>query len=400
MSGVAVCHPCPYGGAATAESCIIFTMDVCNLYGSIPIQEGIESVMSLIRENTAKIDLFGLSLPDVKKLLTHVLTNNYLRFGKDFFKQTTGIAMGNRIAPPVAISFMHVLESSFLSSLTLRPDFLVRYIDDYCGIWSHGVEHLKTFFEKLNNFNPAIKLTLEHTGESSEIPFLDTLLTIRSNGAYSTELFIKPMTAPIIMHFRSAHSMGTKRGILKSQITRAIKLPSDGDARERSIKRMRELFKENEYPDSLISQTIRYCSRSHHSRPKRAESQKNQFYMKLPYIDEVLTRRVTAAIRSYQAPIKVSWTNSNTLKKKLVTSALTPPPCPSGHKRCHTCSNGLEGRCTTRMVIYKITCLACKRQGAQASYIGQSRRPIRARFNEHLGDARLRKPDTGLGTIR
>ena len=86
--------------------------------------------------------------------------------------------MGNRIAPPVAISFMHVLESSFLSSLTLRPDFLVRYMDDYCGIWSHGVEHLKTFFEKLNNFNPAIKLTLEHTGESSEIPFLDTLLTI------------------------------------------------------------------------------------------------------------------------------------------------------------------------------------------------------------------------------
>ena len=49
------------------------------------------------------------------------------------------------------------------------------------------------------------------------------------------------------------------------------------------------------------------------------------------------------------------------------------------------------------MVIYKITCLACKRQGAQASYIGQSRRPIRARFNEHLGDARLRKPDTGPG---
>ena len=41
------------------ESCIIFTMDVCNLYGSIPIQEGIESVMSLIHENTAKIDLFG-----------------------------------------------------------------------------------------------------------------------------------------------------------------------------------------------------------------------------------------------------------------------------------------------------------------------------------------------------
>ena len=71
--------------------------------------------------------------------------------------------MGSRIAPPVAISFMHMFESSFLLSLTLQPDFLVRYIDDYCGIWSHGIEQLKLFFEKLNSFNPAVKLTLDHT---------------------------------------------------------------------------------------------------------------------------------------------------------------------------------------------------------------------------------------------
>ena len=122
--------------------------------------------------------------------------------------------MGNRIAPPVAISFMHVLESSFLSSLTLRPDFLVRYIDDYCGIWSHGIEQLQIFFERFNAFNPAIKLTLQHTGESPEMPFLDVLLTLHANGTYSTELYMKPMTAPIILHYRSCHSMSTKKGLI------------------------------------------------------------------------------------------------------------------------------------------------------------------------------------------
>ena len=119
--------------------------------------------------------------------------------------------------------------------------------------------------------------------------------------------------------------------------------------------------------------------------------------MKLPYIDEVLSKRVTAAVRASKAPITLSWTNTNTLKKKLVSSALTPPPCPSGNKRCHTCDGGLRGRCTTRMAIYKITCVACLMKGVQATYIGQTRCPIRARFNEHLGDARLRKLDTGLG---
>ena len=160
---------------------------------------------------------------------------------------------------------------------------------------------------------------------------------------------------------------------------------------------MSELFRRNDYPLSVINQTIRSCTRSHYTRPKPTENITSHFYMKLPYVDEVLTKRVTAAIRSSKAPIKVSWTNNNTLKKHLVTSALTPPPCPSGHKRCHTCTNGLEGRCTTRMSIYKLTCLACEREGTTATYIGQSRRPIRARFNEHLGDARLRKSETGLG---
>ena len=376
------------------DNCIIFTMDVCNLYGSIPIQEGIDSVMTLIRDNVTKIDMFGLSLTDFHKLLTHVLTNNYLRFGLSYFKQTTGIAMGSRIAPPIAISFMHVFESSFLSSLQFRPDFLVRYIDDYCGIWSHGVEQLKSFFERLNNFHPAIKLTLDHTGGSSEIPFLDILLTVRSNGAYSTELYVKPMTAPIIMNFRSAHPMSVKKGTLKSQIKRAIRLSSDSDAKERSLNKISELFGMNEYPASLIRQTIRYCGRPNQKQPKKRT---DQFFMRLPFVDEVLTRRVNAAIRSSKAPIKVSWINKNNLNKLLVSSALSPPPCPSGNKRCHTCDNGLQGHCTTRMTVYKITCLTCQSIGVLATYIGQSRRPIRARFNEHLGDARLRKPDTGLG---
>ena len=240
------------------KNCVIFTMDVCNLYGSIPIQEGIDSVMTLIHDNVANVDLFGLTLTDFNQLLSHVLTNNYLRFGENYFKQKTGIAMGNRIAPPVAISFMHILESSFLSSLTLKPDFLVRYIDDYCGIWSHGVEQLKVFFDKLNRFNPAIKLTLDHTGQSAEIPFLDILLTIRPNDTYSTELYIKPMTAPIIMHFRSGHSMGTKKGVLKSQVQRAMKLSSDPEAKQRSLDKVSELFKANEYPASLLTQTIRH----------------------------------------------------------------------------------------------------------------------------------------------
>ena len=44
-----------------------------------------------------------------------VLTNSYFWFGDEVFKQKVGVAMGNRLAPPFAILFMHDLETRFLN---------------------------------------------------------------------------------------------------------------------------------------------------------------------------------------------------------------------------------------------------------------------------------------------
>ena len=96
---------------------IIFSLDVSNLYGSIPIREGIEAVLTLVKRNLDHINMFGMTLSDLRTLLSHVLTNNYVRFGSNIFKQTSGIAMGNRVAPPVAITFMHILETGFMTTL-------------------------------------------------------------------------------------------------------------------------------------------------------------------------------------------------------------------------------------------------------------------------------------------
>ena len=46
-------------------------------------------------------------------------------------------------------------------------------------------------------------------------------------------------------------------------------------------------------------------------------------------------------------------------------------------------------------VVYKISCKKCSQR--PCFYIGETSRPIRERFKEHLSDARLRKLGTGLG---
>ena len=119
--------------------------------------------------------------------------------------------------------------------------------------------------------------------------------------------------------------------------------------------------------------------------------------MRLPYINETIVRRVNGILRGSKAPIKPAWINDQSLQKSLISSALVSPPCPSGNKRCHTCQNGLQGKCNTKNVIYQITCKPCETKQLTESYIGECTRPVRYRLNEHLSDARLRKPDTPLG---
>ena len=379
---------------------IIFSLDVSNLYGSIPINEGIEAVMHLIESNVARVNMFGITPTDLRNLLSHVLTNNFVRFGSQVFKQTSGIAMGSRIAPPVAITFMHILETGFMASLEFTPMLYVRYIDDILGVWTHGIDRLTHFFNCINAYNPSIKFTIESTFQTGHLPFLDTLITLYPSGQYTTELYFKPMTAPIILHFTSAHPLSTKRAVLNSELKRAIRVSSSKETRDRSIKRIKLLFQQNDYPDTLIDKAIKinthrqYSTRSSHTNKKATET---VTYMRLPYVDETIVRRINGILKSSKAPVKVAWTSGPTLGSKLITSALSKPPCPAGQRHCHTCGSGLKGKCTRKNVVYKITCNMCKINMSNEFYIGESSRPIRYRFNEHLSDARKRKPDTPLG---
>ena len=82
-----------------------------------------------------------------------------------------------------------------------------------------------------------------------------------------------------------------------------------------------------------------------------------------------------------------------TLNNKLVRSALEPPACPRGNRKtCRACDGGIEGRCHTKNVVYQISCKLCSN-----TYIGKTRRMIRTRYMEHLGDARNKRKGTDLG---
>ena len=146
------------------EGAIFFSIDVVNLYGSIPEVEAIDAVTEKLSTHTQEVDTFGLTTDDVKTLLSQCLTENVFSFDNQHYRQKLGIAMGNPCAPPVAIIFLDRLERQALESALQKPKFLVRYIDDYAGIWSHGEEALLGFLAHLNKVHDTVKFTIEHSG--------------------------------------------------------------------------------------------------------------------------------------------------------------------------------------------------------------------------------------------
>ena len=87
------------------EGAIFFSIDVVNIYGSIPVAEAIDAVTEKLSTHIQEVDTFGLTTDDVKALLSQCLTENVFSFDNQHYRQKLGIAMGNPCAPPVAINF-------------------------------------------------------------------------------------------------------------------------------------------------------------------------------------------------------------------------------------------------------------------------------------------------------
>ena len=143
--------------------------------------------------------------------------------------------------------------------------------------------------------------------------------------------------------------------------------------------------------------------RHHHHQSRRPHLQQQQArqdpdgYLSLPYVDETLCAKINSITKKSGMDIKVAWKSKDTLKNTLVQSDISQPECPSGRRICNACSSGIKGKCTMSGVVYCVTCTLCTSESDRVTYIGECKRPIRLRFNEHVLDAKNYSTDTPFG---
>ncbi|EYC18597.1 hypothetical protein Y032_0027g1604 [Ancylostoma ceylanicum] len=159
------------------------------------------------------------SAENVTFMIKSVLSCNVFRFENRFYEQRRGLAMGNRIAPLLAVIYLAHIERITLTSGIL---LYKRYIDDVFVIGSTEVG-VETMFEKLNSFDPNVSFTMERPDNDGYLSFLDTKVRI-TGGRKEHVWHKKEASANILVHAKSAHPHFIKANVVRNLIKTKDKL--------------------------------------------------------------------------------------------------------------------------------------------------------------------------------
>ena len=429
------------------DDAILVTLDVSNLYPSIPQTDMLQTVYEEMISNRHLL-LFDPNL--IIRLLHTNINHNYFDFASLIFQQVKGTAMGAAYSPTVANIYMSVIIRRFLRTQRTKPLLMVRYIDDIFMIWTDSETELKEFLIDINQFNPALKYT--HQYSPSTVDFLD--LTIYKGPSFlitnilDTKTYQKPHNLYQYLHYSSSHQKAVFKSIITGELTRYVRTNTSED----NYEAIKHLFKlrllSRGYPQRLIetvSASVLYSDRQ--SLLKRSQVPQQKCYPPLfkcppPPQFKLLKHIVLENYHLLQnilpAPRFIPLKH-NTLANELVRTKFSPtddqlidiytsvgnhtpsehttagqlPQLSSqnartvrcNHPRCTTCRHLNCSRyftskttgttftirhsfsCTSNNLIYLITCTKCHKQ-----YVGLTTKQLNVRINHHRSNIINKKP--------
>ncbi|EYB97674.1 hypothetical protein Y032_0138g2050 [Ancylostoma ceylanicum] len=364
------------------QNSVIESFDVTSLYTNVQDSDALQALSEMLDKYAGTINTYGLSKARIMTLINKCLKCNTFKWSGTYFSQMRGLAMGQRLAPVLAIRFMSKVEEPVLARM---PQMYCRYIDDCCIITSTQSE-MDECFRILNQQSQYIKFTRE-TPEDGWLPYLNAKVKL-SNGILKMKWYRKESSKNILINARSAHPTAIKRAVIRNMFRTAAMVCTGDHERSESRKMASQIASSNGY---FVSQH----SRKHHIVNRNHNQSENKLPLCLPFISDEVSAAIQKCI--FRAELQndvvlVSIPNDN-IKKQLVRNRLYDRQCVSEH--CIVCPHGKEGDCAKVGVIYQIECLDC-----HALYIGETGRALNVRVKEHLASKRRSSLISPLGRHR
>ena len=416
------------------DDAILVSIDVTSLYPSIPQTECLDILYNEMY-NRRHLLLFN---PNLLIQLLHTNVNyNYFEFASLIFQQTKGTAMGAAFSPTIANIFMSVFLRRFLHTQEHRPLLLKRYIDDILLIWDKSTEDLESFLTALNAFHPSLHFTFTHSSKHTN--FLDLEIYKGLDFPYTnildTKTYQKDQNLYQYLHFTSNHSQQVHKAIITGECTRYVRTNTKPENYKAIVSIFIDRLQKRGYPRKFIQKTAYSVKFS--NRHKYLQNEKTpRRYIQLPLFKSPPLPQYKALKHNilqhypklHLATPRFITLSTPTLRKELIRAVLKPTdeqfldisysvqdstdhatagrlpqlrshdtrtkPC--RHPRCATCqhlncsksfTSTRTGKifftrhnfsCTSKNVIYLITCTECKKQ-----YVGQTSQQLNTRINHH-----------------
>ncbi|XP_018375985.1 PREDICTED: uncharacterized protein LOC108769469 [Trachymyrmex cornetzi] len=272
--------------------------------------------------------------------------------------------MGSPLSPVIADIVLQDLERKALDTLGFYIPFYVRYVDDI----AMGAPFDKTskILEVFNSFHPRLQFTLEIGGK--RLNFLDITI-IKNNQSLEFDWYHKPTYSGRYLNFFSEHPLSQKKGTVMGMVDRAFLL-SVPKYHKKNLLFVIETLLNNDYPVDFIFNVMNDRLKSLlHGKTLMQNSDNdngtdviNNMWFAFPYVTKV-SDKFRDITKDYK--VNLAYFSLNKLSCFIKTHK---DPVPNMSKK---------------NAVYKIKCNNC-----DASYVGQTKRTVKTRINEHRNDIR------------
>lgn len=337
-----------------SEDEMMVSFDVESLFPSVPL----EKTLNVLKNHLGRKNINKNLKEMIMKAAELSMHQNQFQYKNRYYKQKSGLAIGNPLSPTMASLFMMHFENK-IKTRSWFPRIYCRYVDDiYAIIKKKEVENV---YMKLNEQFPEIKFTVE-TEIDGKLPFLD-LLVKNENGKVKFEIYHKPTSTQQYIPNDSHHCTSHKLAAFNSMIDRMLKIPMDREDYEKELKYVLDCAMINGYEPSSIMNLVRKHKKkiaTQTSTSLKAIENDSLKPMVLPFYPEI-TNRIKRDMK--KQGYRVVHENSGKLSDLIV-------------KLKDKVENDNE-----KAGIYLLECKDC-----DASYVGQTKRNIGVRFKEHKSD--------------
>lgn len=284
--------------------------------------------------------------------------------------------MGNPLSGFMSELFLTNMEEE-LEKEGIMPRLWIRYVDDVFAIIDR--EEVEPTLWELNQRHKDIKFTLE-TEEEGKIPFLD-LLVKRSSGKLFFEVYRKATHTQRFIPRDSNHAMQHKMAAFNCMIHRLVNMPMLRTDFLKEREHIKDTAKKNGFEEEIIDNRIKKIQTRKRMdelttlyQQERNQRQKQDHNRMAITYDRRLTKKIGTTMSDFG--IETIPTSRNLQLKNILGSTKDKKDV-----------NEISG-------IYKICCPQCNKR-----YIGQTKRLITTRVNEHLKEAEKKKGGYGINRI-